>query len=323
MIPQQLAACAAALRARWLALPAPLRGAAWMTVAAGAFAGMNTIIRALTMQIPVLEVVFLRSLAGFAFMVPWLLGTGFRGLQTSHHRLFISRSALAFISMVLSFWAFALLPVAEATALSFTAPLFATVSAIVVLGERVRLRRWTATFIGFFGAMIVVRPGIETISLGHVVVLASSAIGGFNGVVVKQLTRTEPTNTIVTYTTLWILPMALVPALFVWVWPPHDAWLLIALLGLLGTIGHQCFTRAFAIAEASMMAPFDFAKLPLAAFLAWTAFGEIPDRWMWVGAAVIAGSTAYIARREAQLARERDAALAREAASRAVPPPGG
>lgn len=304
----QLAACAAAMRARWQAVPAPLRGAAWMTIAAAAFAGMNTLIRALTIDLPVLEVVFLRSIGGFAFMVPWLIGTGFRGLRTSHHGLFFSRSVLAYVSMVLSFWAFALLPVAEATALSFTAPLFATISAILILGERVRLRRWSATIIGFLGAMIVVRPGLETFALGHIVVLASSAIGGFNGVVVKQLTRTESTNTIVTYTTLWILPMALVPAMFVWVWPSAEAWGLIVLLGLLGTIGHQCFTRAFAIAEASLMAPFDFAKLPLAALLAWLAFGEIPDRYMWVGAAVIAAATAYIARREAQLARERDAA---------------
>jgi drug/metabolite transporter (DMT)-like permease len=203
------------------------------------------------------------------------------------------------------FSALVTLPLAEAIALGFTQPLFATVLAVVLLGEVVRLRRWTATILGFLGAMVILRPGLEEVTLAHLLVLFSSATGAITSVVVKRLTRTEDPSTIVTYMTLLATPLALLVALPVWTWPDGPTWFWLVVLGLLGTIGHQGSTRAFKLLDASLAASLDFIRLPMAAMIAWVAFAEVPDIWTWIGGAIIGGASIYIARREAQLARAR------------------
>jgi drug/metabolite transporter (DMT)-like permease len=285
-----------------------------MTSACLAFAAMNVIIRQLSIDLHPFQVVFFRNLAGLAFMLPWLLRVGTSALRTDHHRYYLGRSFIGFLSMLLWFTALAMMPLAEATALSFTSPLFATIFAVILLHEVVRARRWTATIIGFLGAMIILRPGLQELGLPHLLVIVSSAFAGINASLVKQLTRTESANAIVTYMTLYILPMSLIPALFVWVMPPWHTVLWIVVLGAVATVGHQAMTRAFAATDASIVMSFDFGRLPFVALIAWLAFGEVPDVWTWVGAAVIVGSSAYIAHREAKASRAR-----RGAAGRAAP----
>lgn len=279
------------------------RAVLWMLLAAATFAAMNAVVRLLSHYMHPFQVVFFRNLSGFAFMVPWLVHSGLGALRTSNQRLYISRSLLSLLSMLCWFTALAMMPLAEATALSFTTPLFATVAAVLVLHEVVRARRWTATVVGFVGAMIVLRPGFGGLGLPQLLVLASAAIHGLATVLVKQLSRAESANAIVTYMTLYIIPLSLVPALFVWATPALEAWPWIAAIGALGTLGHQALTRAFAAADASAIMALDYAKLPFVALIAWLAFGEVPDLWTWIGAAVIIGSTVYIAQREAALAR--------------------
>src|SRR5262245_46748069 len=204
-----------------------------MIIAGAAFAGMNVLIRAITSAIPVPEAVFFRNAVALVCMTPWIIRTRGMGMRTRHHRMYLGRSFLAFISMLLSFWGLALMPIAEATALGFTAPLFATISAVIFLGEVVRIRRWTVTIIGFIGALIIIRPGFAELPWAQILIISSSALGSLGAVLVKQLTRTEPTNAIVTYMTLYAMPMSLIPALWWgWVWPPHETWWLIALLGV-------------------------------------------------------------------------------------------
>lgn len=283
------------------------------------FAAMNGIIRYLAAEMHSFEIVFFRNLAGFAFMVPWLLRTGFSGLRTDFHRLYLGRSFMGLLSMLAWFSALAMMPLAEATALSFTAPLFATIFAVILLGEVVRARRWTATVIGFLGAMIVLRPGFIELGTAHALVIASAALAGFNATLVKQLTRTESANAIVTYMTLYIIPMSLIPALFVWVMPPWHTVPWIVLLGLVATLGHQALTRAFAATDTSLVMSFDFGRLPFVAVIAWLAFDESPDIWTWIGAAVIVGSSVYIARRESTLMRAQTGGVPAAAESGALP----
>ncbi|MFM7347604.1 MAG: DMT family transporter [Tagaea sp.] len=290
-------------RKRFESLPGPLQGALLMTVAAAAFAGMNAIIRALSFELHPFQNAFLRVIAGLAFMLPWLAHAGLSALATASHRLYASRALMGYASMLCWFSALALMPVAEATALSFTSPLFATVAAALLLGEIVRMRRWTATLVGFAGAMVVIRPGFASFEWAHLLVLASAALGGWNAITVKQLTRTDNPNVIVLYMTIYLTPIALIPALFVWQWPSWHALGLVFLMGVCATIGHQAFTRALAACEASFVLPFDFARLPMVAAIAFFAFGEVPDIWTWIGGGIIVAATVYIARREAQLAR--------------------
>ncbi len=281
-----------------------------MITAASLFSAMNGIIRYLSQEMHPFEVVFFRNLAGFAFMLPWLLRNGLRVLRTDHHRLYLGRSFVGLFAMLTWFSALSLMPLAEATALGFTAPLFATVAAVLILGELVRARRWTATIIGFLGAMIVVRPGFAEVGLAHALVLSSAGLVGVGMTLVKQLTRVEPANAIVTYMTLYILPASAVLAAFVWKTPSPHLWPWIVVLGLIATLAHQAITRAYTLSDASALQPFEFARMPFAALIGWLIFAEEPDVWTWVGAAVIASSTAYIAHREAAVAR----------ATRAEPP---
>ncbi len=292
-----------AMRDRFRGMPRPIQGAVLMTVAAGAFAAMNVLIRALTFELHPFQVSFFRILIGLSFMMPWLLRVGLGGLATASHKLYWSRSLVGYVSMLCWFTSLAYLQIAEATALSFTSPLFATAAAALLLGEIVRARRWTATIVGMIGAMIVIRPGFAEIQFAHVLVLVSAALGGWNAITVKQLTRTDNPNAIIVYMSLYMVPLAAVPALFVWQWPSLHALALFLVLGCFATIGHQCWTRALVICEASYVLPFEFARLPMSALIAFLVFTEVPDGWTLMGGAIIVGATFYIARREAQLVR--------------------
>jgi drug/metabolite transporter (DMT)-like permease len=289
----------------WSRLQPTPRGVRWLVFACVAFACMGVTARYLTRFLPPEELVFFRNALALAWMLPWVARVGVAGLRTSNFRMYVGRSVLAFVSMFCWFSALVTLPLAEAIALGFTQPLFATVLAVLLLGEVVRLRRWTATVIGFLGAMVILRPGLEEVTSAHLLVLLSSATGAITSVVVKRLTRTEDPNTIVTYMTLLATPLALLSALPGWIWPDAATWFWLVALGLLGTVGHQAVTRAIGCLDASLVASLDFIRLPMAAALAWLAFGEIPDIWTWIGGAMIAAASVYIARREAQLARQR------------------
>lgn len=289
--------------AAFAGLPGPVRGAILAITASAFFAVMIGCIRALAEDLPPLQIVFFRNLFSFICMLPWLAMAGLSVMRTQHHRLYLGRSMVGFVSMCLWFTGVAYLPLNESTALSFSAPLFASVGAVIFLGEVIRARRWTATVIGFLGTMIILRPGFAELTWPQGIILASAITSGINAVMVKQLTRTESPNAIVTYMTLYILPFSLVAALFVWVTPPSHTWPIIFLMGLCATFGHLGITRAFACMDASSVTALDFSRLPFVALVAWFAFEEAPDVWTWIGAAVIVSATVYITHREAVIAR--------------------
>jgi drug/metabolite transporter (DMT)-like permease len=285
-------------------LPAPVQGALWAITASAFFAGMIGIIRHLADELPPLQIVFFRNFFGFAFMLPWIVMSGWTAMRTVNHRLYLGRSLIGLLSMFCWFTGVALMPLNESTALAFTAPLFTTVAAVLVLGEIVRVRRWTATAVGFLGAMVILRPGFEDLTWPQALILGSAAFAGVNAILIKQLTRTESPNAIVTYMTLYILPFSLAAALLVWVPPPLHSWPWLVALGLFATLGHQALTRAFFCMDASAVTALDFVRLPFVALIAWFGFMEAPDGWTWFGAAIIVGASAYIAHREAAIARE-------------------
>ncbi len=289
---------------------APIKGALWMIFGAAASACVAGIVRHVSAELHPFEIAFFRNLFGLVFMLPWLMRNGLGALHTRRLGLYTLRAVLGVVAMLSWFSAIAMMPLADAVALNFTAPLFGTVLAAFVLAEVVRVRRWTATAVGFLGAMIILRPGFEELSLASVIVLVAAVAMAASGTVIKILSRTESTNAIITYTVIYLTPMSLLPALFVWRTPDMDTLLWLAALGGLATLGQFGLTRAFAAADASAMLPFDFARLPFAALIGFLAFGEQPDLWTWGGAAVIAAATIYIAHREAKVARTATAAAA-------------
>lgn len=284
--------------------PAPFRAGVLATGAAVFFAAMNGLIRHAAEELHPLEIVFFRNAFALLFMLPWLMRMGIGVMHTRRIGLYGLRGIVQLGSMICGFTALTLIPLAEATALSFTAPIFSTIGAALILGEVVRLRRWTAIAIGFLGTVVILRPGVDALTLGSILALVNALFMAASTLMIKSLSRTEPPETIVMYMAVFLTPMSLIPALFVWETPSLGmlGWLL--LLAASGTIGHILMTRAFAAADVTVVLPFDFGRLPFTAMIAFLAFGQVPSAWTWVGGAVIFASTFYIAHRESVLARQ-------------------
>jgi drug/metabolite transporter (DMT)-like permease len=281
------------------------RGALWMSAAAVMFSAMNTIIRVLAHEVPPIELAFFRNFFSLVVMLPWIAHYGLGSLDWKRFKLYSTRATLGLISMLCWFVAVALIPLAEAIALSFTGPLFATAAAALVLRETVGWRRWGAVIMGFVGVLIIVRPGQVELSLGAILVLLSALCMAAGALLVKTLARTEPAPAIVAYMVIYLAPMSLIPALFVWEWPQAHHWPYLFALGALGAVAHLCYTRSLAAADASAVMPFDYLRMPLGAAMAYAVLAEVPTVWTWTGAGVIVASTMYIAHREIVLRRRR------------------
>lgn len=291
-----------AARARFRAFPAPVRGALLMTGTAICFAIMAILIRLASRQIHAFEIAFFRNLFGLMFMLPWLArGDGFSRLATPRFGMYVLRATFGIAAMLSFFWALTAMPMAGAVALSFTAPLFITIGAALILGEVVRARRWTATIVGFLGMLVILRPGVTAIQPAAFAALFSAAAMAGSALTIKILTRTEPSDAIVTWMVVLMTPLSLPAALWVWETPAAQTWVWLILIGAFGTLGHMMLTRAMKTADASYVMPFDFTRLPAVALMAWLLFGETVDAWTWAGAAVIFGATVYIVHRETRL----------------------
>jgi len=280
-----------------------------MTVAAFFFSIMNYLVRLAAQEIEPIEIAFFRNLFALLFMLPWLFSVGRSGLATKRLSGHAWRAVMGMAAMACWFYSVTLMPLAEAVALNFTVPLFATTGAALILGEVVRARRWTATAIGFLGVLVILRPGFTEITwVTGLPILAAAFMAG-STLLVKSLSETESPNAIVFYMNFLLTPLSLVPALFVWQWPTMTTLLYMALLGFLAAVAHIALTRAYSIADASAVLPLDYTRLPFIAAIAFIAFGEVPDLWTWVGAGIIAGSALYIAHREMRIARAESAEL--------------
>ena len=283
-----------------------LRGVAWAVVSMAMFTFTPVFVRFLSSDMGAVEIIFHRSLIATVALLAWFVWTDISRLRTRVFKSHVGRAALNFGGMALWFQAIVSMPLAEATALHFTLPLYTVIFAAMFLGERVGWRRWSATAVGFLGALIVLRPGAVPISAEAMMVLGSAAFYGGAVVMIKLLTRTDAALPIAFYSNLLMGVIALVPTVFLWKGPALSDIPLLLALAAIGTAAPYCFTRALVNLDASVVAPLDFLRLPFTALAAWLIFAEVPDRWTWIGAAVIFGSTTYVARREARLKERQD-----------------
>ena len=279
------------------------RGCALMMLATFMFAGMHTAIRYATQQLPPVEVAFFRNVFGLVVIAPLLVRHGSSLFSTKRLGLHVVRAVLNVVSMLSFFVGLSMTPLARATALSFTAPLFTALLSALFLGEVFRWRRWTAIFAGFFGALVILRPGVQAFDFGSVLVLVSSLLWSMALIDIKVLGRTDSSMTITAYVTVLMIPMTLVPAMLVWQTPMLDLWGWLIFIGVIGTLGQLIVTEAVKLADMTVLMPFDFLKLVWAAFLGIIFFAEVPDLLTWVGGAIVFGSSFYIAWREAKLRR--------------------
>ena len=293
----------------------PLRAALLMLGSTVFFALMAVAIRLASATLHTFEIAFFRNFFGLIAALPLLLRHGPDLLRTTQLPRYLFRCVIGAVSMMAGFWAIGHLPLAQAVALSYSTPIFVTIAAVIFLHEQVRARRWAAVALGFVGVMIIVRPGSDSFTAGSLVALTAAVLSGIVAIQIKQLSKVEPADRFVFYTTLLWVPMSLLPALTVWEWPQGIAWVWVVAAGFLGTGGHMLWTRALKLGDVSALTPISFMQLPIVAVAGWLLFQEPLDRWTALGAGVIFVANAYIAHRESQLVR-RDATHAPVEAAR-------
>ena len=275
-----------------------------MIVASVFFAAMAGLIRYGSEDMHPFQLAFLRSAFGLLFMLPWLMKSGIGILRTDRIGLITIRGLVAAAAMFSFFWALSVMPLAEAVALTFTAPFFVTILAVIFLKEIVRARRWTAVAVGFLGAMIILRPDGGAVDWPALAVLFSALMLASAIICIKLLSRTVPPNAIYLWMVIYLAPITLIPALFVWRHPTWEQLGVAAGIGFAGTVGHLLVTRSFGLADTTAIMPFDFARLIFSAIVGFLFFSQAPDVWTGIGAAIIAAAGIYIARREARAERE-------------------
>ena len=271
-----------------------------MLGATAAWAVMIALIRYVSETIHTFEIVFFRSFFGMVFLLPWLFRTRLKGLRTGRIGMHLTRSMLGLTAAYLIFSAIAIAPLADVAAIITTRPIFASAAAILVLHEAAHGRRWTATAIGFIGAVIIIRPGMVEVSTGLLLALIAVFVMAVVAIVMKSLSRTEPPDCMAMWQVVVFTPLSLVPALFTWTTPsPIEIAVLIG-IGFAGTLTQRALARAYAAADATVVLPFEFSRLIFSALVGVLFFSEFPDIWTWVGGAVILVGIISMARLEAR-----------------------
>ena len=289
----------------WAAQTGVTRGIVLMLLSTLGFTIMHVMIRHLTAQLDPFQIVFFRSFFGLVVFLPWFLRHGLAPLRTTQLKLHALRAVLNVSAMFAFFSALSMSPIALVTALSFTAPLFAAVLSVLVLGEVFRLRRWTATLLGFLGTLVILRPGFVEIDTGSLLTLFAALMWGATLIVIKVLTRSESSITITSYMNILLTLLSLVPALLVWRTPEGVQWLWLLAIAVIGTLAQIAIAQSLKEADTGVVMPFDFFKLIWVAIMGYVFFAEMPGLFVWLGGAIVFASATYIAIRESRLARER------------------
>ena len=289
--------------------PGTLRGMGYMLACAFLISSMLAGVRHVSGDLHPFEIAFFRMFFGFALFTPVFVRHGFAPLRTRRIRLHGLRSILHVASVLLFFFGISLSPLAKVMAISFSAPLFATVLAFVVLGEVVRMRRISALVVGFAGTLVVLRPWTADIDSGALFILAAAMFWGSALIVIKILGRTETSLTTTIYSTILITPVTLIAALPVWQTPSLEQLAWLALIGALGSLGQLALAQAMKEAEITAVLPLEFTKLIWAAAFGLVFFAEVPDWGTWVGGTIIFVAVTYIAYRERRV-RGTDSAVA-------------
>lgn len=255
--------------------------------------GMHALVRFVSHDIDPFEIAFFRNLFGFIIFIPWLVRNGLRVLRTDRYGLHLLRGTINACSMSCWFWGLSMTPLAQATALISTMPIFVALGASLYLGEKVGIARWLAVSLGLVGTFVIVRPDQAELGLGFVLIMGSTLFATGSRIFAKELSDTDGAATIVTWVTIVMTPITFIPALFVWTWPDLESLVWLVAIGVLGTTSHVCIIRSYRWLDVSLVEPFLFLRLLWAAAIGFMLFHEIPTFNTWIGGAVI--GTAIVA----------------------------
>jgi drug/metabolite transporter (DMT)-like permease len=271
--------------------PSLAKAAAWM---AGWLALMLLLLvagRATMASVNLFEVLELRSLIGFALLAPmvWRQG-GLRAMATTRPLQHICRNTAHYTGQYLWFLALTMIPIAQVVSIEFTMPIWTALLAAWFLGERITLRKTLAIALGLVGVVVIVRPGLGGDNAGQLVMVVAAMAFAIAIVLVKSLTRTDPPVVIIFWMLVIQSVLGLIPSLVVWTWPPLAVWPWLVVVAFCGTYSHYCMTQAMRHADATIVVPMDFLRVPLSAAVGWLVYGERLDLLTVVGAAVILGA---------------------------------
>jgi drug/metabolite transporter (DMT)-like permease len=285
--------------------PANTRGALWMIASAITFSVMTMLIKMLGEDYPATLQTFYRQLAGMIVLLPMILRDPRGSFRTTRPGILLFRALAGTSGMILSFYAYQTMPLADANALSFTRTLWVVPLAAIILKERIGPRRISATVVGFFGALLMLQPAAAVagtyFSLPALAALASAFLIAMTVTGMKFMTRDHTTMVLMSWSAVLGLVLAIPPAFFVWRWPGFVDLMLLSAMGVLGTITQACYIKGMSEGDATVMAPVDYSRLVFAIIIGYLMFNEIPNSLTLLGAAIIIASTLYITIRESRL----------------------
>lgn len=278
-------------------------GALLLILAWVLFTAEMVIVRGLASQLSVVQIGFVRLAVQLLAFLPFIIWRPKVLLGTKRLRVHLLRAGCSALVMPIYYFAFAILPFAVVTTVTFTQALFLVVLAGLIAKEKIGRRRWLATAVGFLGVVVIMRPGMATFEPMILFVLVGALIAAFLMLLTRQLGQSESALTIMTYVCLFGTLFLTLPAWFVWRPPDPTAWRLLLLAAVIGTVGQFLFVYAFKCAEASALAPIDYVRLIFAVIVGYWLYNEIPDHWTWIGALIIIGSALTVTRLEQRAER--------------------
>ena len=286
-------------------LPSNTIGALWILLAAFLFSIMVTLIKLLGENLSVYQILVVRQCVMVLIVAPTILRGLPSSLATKRPGLQAARILFATTAMLFGFTAVIQLPLADATAISFSKTFFITIFAILFLGETVGLHRWGATIIGFLGVLLMLRPdGEGLVDTYALLAIAGSACAGMVMIIVRQLTKFDPPITILTYQAVFVGLLMIVPALLTWTPPSMEQWGLLIAIGIVSWAAQLANIKAFKAGEATAIASLDYTRLLYATIFGALIFHQWPRVETLIGAGVIIAASLYTVHREAKRGRE-------------------
>ena len=275
-----------------------LRGALWMGGAVLSFSLMAIAVRELLRTLGAFEILFLRSVVSLAIMVAVVAWAGMERLRTQRFGLHVLRNLFHLSGQYAWVYSIAMLPLATVFAIEFTMPVWSAVLAVLLMGERLNHGRVVMLALGLVGILIILKPGVEEVPLAALVMLLGSFAYAATMISTKQIAKTDSAVAVLFWMSLIQLPLALIPALGQWVTPRLVDLPWILAVGVTGLSAHFCLTRSLRIADATLVIPIDFLRLPLIAVVGMAFYGEPLEVSILIGAVVIFAGTHYSIRRE-------------------------
>ena len=270
------------------AQPSLLKAAFWMALSIASFLTMSVAGRETTSVLNVFQVLELRSVIGWFIILPVVMASGgFAAMRSGRMKLHVARNVVHYVGQGAWLYALTLIPLAVLISVEFTTPIWTAILAVSFLGERMTRARIASIVLGLIGVVVIVRPSAGSVNPGHLMVLGAAVCFGISMVMVKSLTRTESTIRIIFWMLIVQSALGLVPALYEWRNPPLDLWPWIVVIAFTGMSSHLCLARALVYAEATLIAPMDFLRVPLSALIGWLLYSEQIDIYVALGAALI------------------------------------